>query len=207
MNYFIRQYWKIIVGITCIFIGGLGFGGVLESLRHRNNPPPPVMSDSDKDWIDSTLASLDQNLSLTDEQKKLIIPQIESTAREIQLSRESALLKLSDYVVIRRRDVPMQALMDPQWEGLVRQNLRMLLEQAQVALLSGNQGLYQQSLGRAQHWVAQFFDSDEAAAQAMAREITQLEGQVVAVDLPDISRSLRALDEAMEQRLQQGGAE
>ena len=45
--------------------------------------------------------------------------------------------KLSDYIVIRRRDVPMQALMDPQWEGLVRQNLRMLLEQAQVALLSG----------------------------------------------------------------------
>ena len=81
---------------------------------------------------------------------------------------------MSDYIIIRRRDVPMQALMDPQWEGLVRQNLRMLLEQAQVALLSGNQTLYRESLQRAQHWVGEFFESDEAAARAMAREITQL---------------------------------
>jgi uroporphyrin-3 C-methyltransferase len=120
---------------------------------------------------------------------------------------ENALTKLSDYVVIRRRDVPMQALMDPQWEGLVRQNLRMLLEQAQVALLSGNQSLYSESLQRAQHWVGEFFESDEAAARAMAREITQLTDTIVAVTMPDISRSLRALDDAIEQRLQQGGDE
>jgi uroporphyrin-3 C-methyltransferase len=101
----------------------------------------------------------------------------------------------------------MEALMDPQWEGLVRQNLRMLLEQAQVALLSGNQTLYRESLERSQHWVKQFFDSDEAASRAMAQEISQLQGLTVAVELPDISRSLRALDQAMEQRLQQGGGE
>lgn len=123
----------------------------------------------------------------------------------LQRGYEDAARKLSDYVVIRRRDVPMQALMDPQWEGLVRQNLRMLLEQAQVALLSGNQTLYEESLERAQHWVAQFFESDEAAARAMAREITQLSGQTVATTLPDLARSLNALDEAARKRLQQGG--
>ena len=120
---------------------------------------------------------------------------------------QQALEKLSSYVIIRRRDVPMQALMDPQWEGLVRQNLRMLLEQAQVALLSGNQTLYRESLRRSQHWVGAFFESDEAAARAMSREITQLQEQTIAVDMPDISRSLRALDEAIEQRVQQGGVE
>jgi uroporphyrin-3 C-methyltransferase len=125
----------------------------------------------------------------------------------LQQGYEHALAKLSDYIIIRRRDVPMQALMDPQWEGLVRQNMRMLLEQAQVALLSGNQDLYRASLERAQHWVAEFFESDEAAARAMAREITQLGDLNVAVALPDISRSLRALDAAIEQRLQQGGDE
>jgi uroporphyrin-3 C-methyltransferase len=128
---------------------------------------------------------------------------------QIRLERgyEEAARKLSDYIVIRRRDVPMHALMDPQWEGLVRQNLRMLLEQAQVALLSGNQTLYQESLQRSQHWVAQFFDTDEAAARAMAREIVQLEGQTVAVLMPDLTRSMRALDEAVKKRSQQGGAE
>ncbi len=127
--------------------------------------------------------------------------------QRLQRGYEEAASKLSDYIVIRRRDVPMEALMDPQWEGLVRQNLRMLLEQAQVALLSGNQVLYRESLERSQHWVKQFFDSDEAASRAMAQEISQLQGLTVAIELPDISRSLRALDEAMEQRLQQGGGE
>ena len=128
---------------------------------------------------------------------------------------EEALVKLSDYIIIRRRDVPMQALMDPQWEGLVRQNLRMLLEQAQVALLSSNQALYEASLERASRWVEEFFQSDEAAARAMDREIRQLADLQVAVSLPDISGSLSALDVdrvrklagVIESRLQQGGAE
>ena len=128
---------------------------------------------------------------------------------QVRLERgyEEAARKLSDYIVIRRRDVPMQALMDPQWEGLVRQNLRMLLEQAQVALLSGNQTLYVESLQRSQHWVAQFFDTDDAAARAMSREIAQLEGQTIQVVMPNLTRSLQALDDAVRQRLQQGGAE
>ncbi len=113
---------------------------------------------------------------------------------------EAALARLSDYLIIRRRDVPMQALMDPQWESLVRQNLRMLLEQAQVALLSGNQGLYTASLERAQHWVDQFMDSDESAARAMSREITQLADLTIGVPQPDISRSLQAMNSAIEQR-------
>ncbi|MDX1732999.1 MAG: uroporphyrinogen-III C-methyltransferase [Halioglobus sp.] len=119
---------------------------------------------------------------------------------------EAAWQKLTDYIVIRRRDVPMQALMDPQWEGLVRQNLRMLLEQAQVALLSGNQTLYRESLERAGQWVAQFRDSDEAGSDAMQREINQLSSLRIAVDMPDISRSLRELDAAVERRVDQPAA-
>jgi len=128
---------------------------------------------------------------------------------QVRLERgyEQAARKLSDYIVIRRRDVPMQALMDPQWEGLVRQNLRMLLEQAQVALLSGNQTLYVESLQRSQHWVAQFFDTDETAARAMSRELAQLESRTVQVVMPDLTRSLQALDASVKKRLQQGGAE
>ncbi len=123
---------------------------------------------------------------------------------------DAALQKLSEYIIIRRRDVPMEALMDPQWEGLVRQNLRMLLEQAQVAVLSGNAVLYRESLERARHWVSQFDESDPSRASAMIREINQLASARVTVDMPDLSRSLRALDEAVEQHLdrqQRGGNE
>lgn len=120
---------------------------------------------------------------------------------------ETALAKLSDYIIIRRRDVPMQSLMDPQWEELVRQNLRMLLEQAQVALLSDNQVLYRASLERAQHWVEEFFSADQVTAPAMSREITRLMDTRVGIKLPDISTSVQVLDDFMQQRLQRGGAQ
>ncbi|MGI9240145.1 MAG: hypothetical protein ACR2RV_05060 [Verrucomicrobiales bacterium] len=93
MKYFISQYWKIIVGLISIFIGGLGFGGVLESLRHRESPVPSGAARSDVDWIESTLASLDQSLALSEEQVERLRPKVEATANEIQLSRQSALLK------------------------------------------------------------------------------------------------------------------
>ena len=97
--------------------------------------------------------------------------------------------------------------MDPQWEGLVRQNLRMLLEQAQVALLSGNQTLFRESLTRANHWVAEFFDADEAAARALSQEILALQEKNISVEMPDISRSLAAVDVALERRMQRAGGE
>lgn len=125
----------------------------------------------------------------------------------LQQGYAAALATLSDYLIIRRRDVPIQALMDPQWEGLVRQNLRMLLEQAQVALLSGNQTLYAISLERAQQWVAQFLESDAVSAPAMSAQIAQLAVLTIGVAQPDISRSQRALDEAIGQRQQAGGGQ
>lgn len=124
----------------------------------------------------------------------------------LQQGMKAAFSRLADYIIIRRRDVPMQALMDPQWESLVRQNLRMLLEQAQVALLSGNQTLYTASLVRAQQWVAQFRESDPAAV-SIAADIAQLSALTIEIPQPDISRSQQALDDAIALRQQSAGAQ
>ncbi|WP_439105500.1 uroporphyrinogen-III C-methyltransferase [Congregibacter sp.] len=114
---------------------------------------------------------------------------------------EMALNKLSEYIVVSRRDVPVETLMDPQYEGLVRQNMRMLLEQAQVAMLSGNELLFRQSLERAEGWVTQFFKADEQSAVAMAEELRRISDERVSVTLPDLSTSLNALDTVMQARL------
>ena len=119
---------------------------------------------------------------------------------------DAAVAKLSEYVVVSRRDVPVETLMDPQYEGLVRQNMRMLLEQAQVAMLSGNELLYRQSLERAEGWVTQFFKADQQAAQAMTEELRLLRDERVTVVLPDLTASLNALSEAMKARLAASGA-
>jgi uroporphyrin-3 C-methyltransferase len=123
----------------------------------------------------------------------------------LQQGYKAALSQLSDYIIIRRRDMPMQALMDPQWEGLVRLNLRMLLEQAQIAVLSGNQMLYGASLEQALHWVSQFQDADTATAEAIAAQVRHLATLTIQIPQPNISRSQQAMDEAMAQRAQGGG--
>ena len=119
----------------------------------------------------------------------------------------AAVAKLSEYIVVSRRDVPIEALMDPQYEGLVRQNLRLLLEQAQAAMLSGNAVLYRKSLERAESWVTQFFKEDERSAQAMAEELRRLRDERVAVSRPDLGASLAALDAVMRTRLERGANE
>lgn len=156
--------------------------------------------------------------ALIDQTEKLVIYQFPEPAPSADLQPadhwdgrlrqgiKAAFTRLADYIIIRRRDEPMQALMDPQWESIVRQNLRMLLEQAQVALLSGNQTLYGASLERAQHWVLQFREAD-AAADAISAEMAQLQALTIEIPQPDISRSQQALDEAVAARLQTTGAQ
>lgn len=118
---------------------------------------------------------------------------------------ERALAKLSDYVVVRRRDEPVEVLMDPQWERLVRQNLRMLLEQAQVALLSGNGRLYRESVERAAGWVREFEASDPDGATAMVSELEDLAGERVSVDVPDATDSLAAMQSVLAARAGRSG--
>lgn len=117
----------------------------------------------------------------------------------LRLGYEKALEKLSGYVVFRRRDVPSEALMDPQWEAMLRQNLRMLVEQARFALLAGNPRLFRESLQRARAWIGQFpgGDPSESAAGAMQRELEELEATPVSVDVPDASRTLQAMQAVM----------
>lgn len=127
--------------------------------------------------------------------------------KRLRRGYEKALDKLSEYVVFRRRDVPVESLMDPQWEGMLRQNLRLLLEQAQVALLSGNQRLFRESLERTRGWIVQFPISDEQAARAMLRELEDLASMRVSVDIPDASRTLQAMQSAMSARAGDGSGD
>ena len=123
-----------------------------------------------------------------------------SLGERLQQGFHAALEKISGYLVIRRRDTPYEPLMGPQWEKLVRQNLRMLLEQSRAALLSGNQALYEQSLDNTRFWLAEFFSFNSTAVKALDRELADLRAQQVSVDLPDISASLMAMKSVVNSR-------
>lgn len=117
-----------------------------------------------------------------------------------QSGLRAALAKLDQLVQIRRRDEPYKPLLAPQYEAALRQNLKLMFEQAQMALLSGNQKLYEHSLSKARDWLTTYFTVDEHATQAVATAIDELEARRVTTTLPDISESRRELKAYLNQR-------
>jgi uroporphyrin-3 C-methyltransferase len=112
---------------------------------------------------------------------------------------QAAVDRLSQYVVVRRREAPIESLIDPQWEQLLQQNVRMLMQQAQIALLGANQSLYEESLQRAAGWLREFF-AEDADASAVAAALDELRAEQISVEVPDVARSVRALQDALRRR-------
>jgi uncharacterized protein HemX len=80
------------------------------------------------------------------------------------------------------------------------------LEAVKVALLTGNQAFFQDSLHSAIIWCEQYFAVSSPEVQGFLAQLKALSGATIAPPLPDISGSLLALQEQRAQ-LNQGGAE
>ncbi len=119
----------------------------------------------------------------------------------LQTGLRAAVARLAELVQIRRRDEPYRALLAPEHEAALRHNLQLLFEQAQLALLAGNDTLYQRSLEKCGDWLRTYFTLDEAAAQALATTIDELRQRPVTATMPDIGSSRRLLKAYLEQRL------
>lgn len=113
---------------------------------------------------------------------------------------EAALSKLGELVQIRRRDEPYQPLVAPQYEAALRQNLALMFEQAEAALLAGNQRLYEASLEKAQSWVTTYFTLDEQATRAVTDTIAELKTREIRPPMPDASASRHALNTFIKSR-------
>ena len=109
----------------------------------------------------------------------------------------AALAKLSSYLVVHSRSDDMAGLLTPDWENLVRQNIRMSLEQAQIAGLSGNQTLFIHAVQRAESSVALYGANDPDRVAAMLAELAELAELDVAPEVPDLLASRAALADAI----------
>lgn len=114
-------------------------------------------------------------------------------SERLQTGLRAALRNLYQLVQIRRRDEPYKPLLAPQYEVALKQNLKLAFEQAQVALLTRNQKLYEHSLAKARDWLVAYYTVDEHATQAVVAQIDELIARHVEVTLPDISESRREL--------------
>ena len=121
------------------------------------------------------------------------VPVAQSWQQRLAVGFQAALDKLSGYIQINRRDDIYKPLLAPEYEAAVRQNVRLMFEQAQMASLAGKQKLYEDSLSKVDHWLATYFTLDKVSTDAVVTQLQYLKQQQVAISLPDISGSLRAL--------------
>jgi uroporphyrin-3 C-methyltransferase len=126
----------------------------------------------------------------------------------LKASWNRALDKFEKLIIIRHRDEPIEPLLSPEQAFFLRQNLHLMLEQAQVALLQRKQPPFDSSLSRAREWIATYFDSKDATTTALLEGLAELSTINVAPELPDISASLTSLKEYFSrmQRLREGGS-
>lgn len=82
----------------------------------------------------------------------------------------------------------------------VRLALSLALEQAQWAALNGEQAVYRQALGQARDVLQTAFNSDNPDAQALAARVGELLERSVAVELPDLTGSLTAVQAYINRR-------
>ena len=122
----------------------------------------------------------------------------ENWQQRLQTGFSAALDKLGNYVNYQKRDTIYKPSLAPEYESAVRQNLRLMFEQAQMALLSSKQKLYEESLQKAHYWLDTYYNLDEDAIASIKSAIEALGQQQIEIELPDISSSPRALKVYME---------
>ncbi len=103
---------------------------------------------------------------------------------------------LGQLVQVKQRVEPIERVLSTSEESIVRNNLRLLLQQAANAALREQQTIYDLSLKRAQQWVAQYFQMN-SSVQVVKNRLIDLSGKQVVQQLPLIDGSVNALEAFM----------
>jgi len=84
-------------------------------------------------------------------------------------------------------------LMTPDAVYFLRTNLTLQLQAARLALLRGEQAVFEQSLDDAARWLDLYFDAESAQVRGAKATLAEIRSGLFAVAPPDISESLRLL--------------
>jgi uroporphyrin-III C-methyltransferase len=110
----------------------------------------------------------------------------------VMQSFQAAMGKLQQHISIQQHEKLPPPLLAPEHQAYLKQNLRLMLEQAQLALMREEQKVYQHSLQQASTWLHNYFTLNPQAI-LIAEEVDGIARQQVKQQLPNISASLESL--------------
>ena len=100
---------------------------------------------------------------------------------------------MSGLVKVTPPDEETRALLTPDTANLIRSNLALQLQAGRLALLRGEQAIFEQSLEDADALLGQYFDGGSTQVASARETIAEIRDNMVAVTAPDISESLRLI--------------
>jgi uncharacterized protein HemX len=100
---------------------------------------------------------------------------------------------MSGLVKVTPPDEAKLALVTPDSEHLLRNNIALQLQSARLALLRGEQAIFEQSLDDTSALLKAYFDTQSAQVESTLLTISEIRADVFTVAMPDISESLRLL--------------
>jgi uroporphyrin-3 C-methyltransferase/uroporphyrinogen III methyltransferase/synthase len=94
---------------------------------------------------------------------------------------------------VRTVDQPEALMLSPSEAYFVRENLKLRLLNARLALLSRNEGTFRDDLTSAQQTLARYFDTKARSTQSVQGLLRQVQANNVTIEVPDLSESLNAV--------------
>ena len=101
--------------------------------------------------------------------------------------------EIRQLVRVRRLDKPEVPLLAPSQDWFLRENLKLRLLAARLAILSRDEATYRADLAAAKEWVARYFSPHDPLTQPMLDGLEELRAQPIRLEEADIGESLKVL--------------
>ncbi|MGH8705036.1 MAG: uroporphyrinogen-III C-methyltransferase [Burkholderiales bacterium] len=101
--------------------------------------------------------------------------------------------ELRQLVVVRKVESPEPPLVPPPQAYFLRENLKLRLLNARLALLTRDEAGYREGLRVAQAWIQRYFDARAKPAQGALAQLKQLSSATISFEPPSIADSLEAV--------------
>jgi uroporphyrin-3 C-methyltransferase/uroporphyrinogen III methyltransferase/synthase len=102
-------------------------------------------------------------------------------------------LDVRQLIRIRSVDTPVALMLSPEQSYFLRENLKLRLLNARLALLSRNESAFRSDLNAAQDALLKYFDTRAKPTQTAQAMLRQVQGSNLAIDMPTLSDSLTAV--------------
>jgi uroporphyrin-3 C-methyltransferase len=101
--------------------------------------------------------------------------------------------ELRQLVVVRKVESPEPPLLPPAQAYFVRENLKLRLLNARLAVLTRDEAGYREDLRVSQAWIRRYFDTRSKSAQAVLTQLRQLASAAISLEPPSLAESLEAV--------------